>query len=293
MRAAIAAMLGVGLSACFTKPDPPSGRMPDAMQPFDVCQPQPLEHPLRYSFVPRSAAVVLIEAQDQCRARGMEMLSINDDAERVELATAIQQHVTLTNFIYTGTNDEEDEGVWVGADGCPALEFFALGEPDGGNSENCTAIDPDGLFDGPCTRSDGGFTNNKTVGCELARWPTAACLARVTTHGTLTLDTTPRTLAEATSACTQTNARVIEIESAIELAAARALANGTTFWLGARQAEFQWQRESGLACPQLLPWGPGQPNFSMGPNQCAAHIATGAEVRPCTTTAATICEALE
>ena len=269
-------------------------RLPPPELVFDHCAPQPVDHLVRYLLVvdPSTPPQPYIQgtALSTCNDRGLELLSINDEAEYELLLPEFQPHFARGYFVYSGTNDAKEEGTWVGHDGCPAFENWALGEPTGGSIENCVAIEPDGMFDGPCGEATGGFSNNKVAGCELPRWPTAECLAAAEYPGTLTLYATPpRSLADASTFCRQNGGKVIEIESQAELDAARALAGGAAFWLGAYHVERFWYRESGIACRQLLPWRAGEPTFTPG-EECAAHAGGGAEVRACTDQLATICE---
>jgi hypothetical protein len=267
------------LAGCFSKPPPP--------EPFVRCGDQGLDEAVRYKFDTMSVNLDLASAQDRCNDFGLELLSINTEEEYLALLPQIVQR-TQSGRIYVGTNDIEVEDTFVGTDACPAYLFFTAGEPDGMRLENCVAIDIDGLlFDGPCNQPSGAFAAVRHVACELPRWPNRACFEAAQMHGELTFDPAPRTLDEAKAFC-GADRRVIEIESSAELDAARALANGATFWLGARQSEHTWSRESAIKCGQIMPWRVGEPTFARG--ECAVHAADGAEVRACSDLAATICE---
>jgi hypothetical protein len=265
-------------------PDTP----PDA-PPFDACRPQPIDRSVRYKFVRSTVPYIQSTAIEACKGLGMEIVSINDAAELAALDAEIQQHAGNMDFVFISTNDNQTEGTWLGADGCAAHVDFGPAEPDGGALENCVAIDPDGMFDGPCSGiPTGGFANNRTVGCEVGRWRTQACLDAAMMPRALLFDTTARTADAAATFCTANGGTLIEIESSDELQAARTMAGGTAFWLGARHTQQLWRRASGIPCPQILPWRTGQPNYTG--SECAAHVSGGAEIRSCTDLLATICE---
>src|SRR5687768_17278890 len=102
--------------------DPPMSTI-DASVAFDVCAAQPTDRSARYAFVTSSTAFIQATALYACAIRGMQLVSINDADELAALDGEIQQKLAMGS-IYIGMNDVDNEGTWVGADGCPAYEAW-------------------------------------------------------------------------------------------------------------------------------------------------------------------------
>lgn len=237
-------------------------------------------HTYFFSSVTRTWA----DAQRSCAELGMGLMTINDSVEDQWLRA--QQP---SGSWWLGYNDRAVEGTWVWSDGASTYSNWLPGEPNNVNNEDCatTHASQFGWNDVPCTA---GYR----FVCESFDAPQ---VKHYEGHEYIFF-ASPRNWADAQKSCEQVGYSLVTVNDSAEEAWLKQQMPWRSVWLGYSDSsvEGRWVWEDGA--PTYTNWRPGEPNNSLGNEDCAVNnsIATSTGPAglwndiPCTDLAAYVCE---
>ncbi|XP_067281580.1 CD209 antigen-like [Pseudorasbora parva] len=89
------------------------------------------------------------ESRRYCTEKGADLIIINNK-EKQEIVKKISGNAG----VWIGLTDSDVEGTWKWVDGSTLTSgFWAFGEPNGYQKENCAALYPSGFYDYPCNNA--------------------------------------------------------------------------------------------------------------------------------------------